>query len=174
MRKCGMSLDRAMSTMKSRRPEISPIPAFLEQLSKYEVKCKQLGAIKSEGESGTVEARSTGNRPTEIGPARPLSKGPSKPSAANGDVCARASSIMGGMKRSIGPAIGPFLPNKIVASELAPSSFELIGPTLPPLTSFKTRDNTKDEKDQVEKELEEASIPVSTPGEHPTKRARTT
>jgi len=46
MRKAGMSMDRAMRLLKSRRPQIEPIPAFLDQLRQYEQRCLNMGAIK--------------------------------------------------------------------------------------------------------------------------------
>lgn len=110
-----MTLDRAMRTMKSRRPGVSPIPAFMEQLAVYESKCKQLGSIQTDG--GKIDR---GGKTSMIGPARP-------PMTAAASMDSDMSTTTA--KPSI--YIGPSMPVEICS----PASHEKveikIGPTLP-------------------------------------------
>ncbi len=52
-----MSLEESLTLMKRRRPCVDPIPAFLEQLKRYEEECKSLGLIKKKIEDGNREDR---------------------------------------------------------------------------------------------------------------------
>jgi hypothetical protein len=93
MNKVGMNLEEALALIKRRRPCVEPIPAFLEQLKRYEVECKSLRLIKKqigdgngedgEGKEGCDDVSSSKKRKAEsqgkrvIGPMRPI--GPSMP-----------------------------------------------------------------------------------------------
>jgi len=115
MRKGGMTLDRAMRTMKSRRPGVSPIPAFMEQLAVYEIKCKQLGSIQTEEGSSN-----RGGKTSMIGPARP-------PTTAAASMDSDMSTTTAKPSTSIGPSMS--------VESCSPASLEKvemkIGPTLP-------------------------------------------
>ena len=81
-----MTLDIAMSTMKSCRPDVSPIPAFMAQLAKYEAYCQKLGLLTEQPSQGVKES-------VLIGPLRPA------PSSAEQNV-----------KKEKRPMIGPSIP----------------------------------------------------------------
>jgi protein-tyrosine phosphatase len=112
IRKCGMTLDRAMSTMKSRRPDVSPIPAFMDQLTKYEAQCQKLGVIQP----------LTGQKETTlIGPARPT----------------RSSDEHNEEKEKrpmIGPSM-PTIPSSIVPERPSPEACRKAPSVIGPLTS---------------------------------------
>lgn len=42
-----MSLENALELCRTKRPGVEPIPAFLDQLSRYEIKCREDGLIPS-------------------------------------------------------------------------------------------------------------------------------
>uniref|UniRef100_A0A7R9ZF94 protein-tyrosine-phosphatase n=1 Tax=Pseudictyota dubia TaxID=2749911 RepID=A0A7R9ZF94_9STRA len=91
MRKLGMTFDKAFALCRRRRPDVNPIPAFVTQMRKYEMKCRKMGIISSD-EGSELSSK---KRKSPAGPSR----GPS------GQVPAT------GLSRPVqGPAIGPLLP----------------------------------------------------------------
>jgi hypothetical protein len=110
MRKSGMTLNHAMQHLRSRRPEVEPIPAFMEQLRQYEQKCIDSGAIKpSEGK--TVQKRKMDF--LSAGPARRPMVGPSMPPGANRISCSQKEEKIEDARKGkvdrkpIGPARAP-------------------------------------------------------------------
>jgi len=69
-----MTFDNAFNLCRRHHPDVNPIPAFLTQLRKYEVKCWKLGVI-----SGTGNVKSSKKRKSPPGPSRGPVIGPSWP-----------------------------------------------------------------------------------------------
>mmetsp|Transcript_28059 Transcript_28059/g.34644 ORF Transcript_28059/g.34644 Transcript_28059/m.34644 type:complete len:154 (-) Transcript_28059:195-656(-) len=130
MKKVGMNLSSALQLVKNRRDCAEPIPAFIEQLRRYEDECKSLGLIKDANGGGsqslTRDKKVYGPTMTTIGPAMPkddkLSRAPIGPAMPKDDKPSRAS-------------IGPSMPKHTRTDR------EPIGPSLPSQTaSPKKRD----------------------------------
>ena len=45
MSKVGMTLKNALELCRTKRPCVEPIPAFLDQLGRYEIQCREEGLI---------------------------------------------------------------------------------------------------------------------------------
>lgn len=67
-----MPLAKALEMMKERRSTIEPIPAFITQLERYEVKCKDLGLVLIDDDTNTNEKNSSSVKKRAIvGPSLP-------------------------------------------------------------------------------------------------------
>ena len=140
-----MTYQQALQLCKQKRPAVDPIPAFHEQLKRYEQECRELGYLtatnaqnekcntKKEGtcseSSESTKNSSTIHTKTEtVGSKRQVEAscdravkrrvGPSKPS----------------MGPSIGPSIGPSRPIGIgprIDQSISPSIGPSIGPSRP-------------------------------------------
>ena len=58
----------AMALIREKRPEASPIPAFLSQLTAYEEKCIKLGVISKDGKRKMEIAEEKKSARRRIGP----------------------------------------------------------------------------------------------------------
>jgi hypothetical protein len=88
-----MSLDEGLKTIRRRRPEAQPIPAFYSMLQEYETKQQQVKKDENSSKSKRPAAGAVG--PT-IGPSPP----PSKKQRQEGDAKSSKSKV-------IGPAMPP-------------------------------------------------------------------
>lgn len=83
----GLTLQEGMDLCKRRRPEVDPIPAFVEQLKIYESRCKKMDMVRSSENSfggvgsGDLKGKSKKRKAGEvsIGPARGPPRGPTRP-----------------------------------------------------------------------------------------------
>mmetsp|Transcript_24338 Transcript_24338/g.28021 ORF Transcript_24338/g.28021 Transcript_24338/m.28021 type:complete len:367 (-) Transcript_24338:254-1354(-) len=119
MRKAGMTLEEALKVCQRRRPQICPNPAFMEQLSRYETQCRQLGVLscKDIGQRGETSARK-GNAGRTLGPTRPTSgkRGPVRgpmvgpmvgPSIIKNPLRSEGQDYIGPKSGCVGPIVGP-------------------------------------------------------------------
>ena len=100
MNKQGMTFDSALELCQKKRPGVEPIPAFVDQLRRYEIQCREVGLIPScstdgggaEGQDETSEKDGNRKRKTSkssaIGPSLPPSSkrrviGPGLPDTKN-------------------------------------------------------------------------------------------
>lgn len=119
MRKVGMTLQRALSLCRARRPDVDPIPAFMTQLQTYETKCRRLGVIREEDSDGAGSKK----RKAVVGPAmRP--PGPPEEVATN---------VTPKKKRMVGPM--PPAKSLSKVNRIGPSMGPLIGPSIGPSQS---------------------------------------
>jgi hypothetical protein len=109
-----MTLDIAMSTMKSCRPDVSPIPAFMAQLAKYEAQCQKLGLLTKQPLLGVKESVLIGPlRPTPSSAGKNEEKkkppmiGPSLPSSMKTPLAVRMSPLVEEENTSSVSTVGP-------------------------------------------------------------------
>mmetsp|Transcript_4123 Transcript_4123/g.5989 ORF Transcript_4123/g.5989 Transcript_4123/m.5989 type:complete len:273 (-) Transcript_4123:90-908(-) len=139
MNKVGMDLDNALALVKQRRPEADPIPAFLEQLKRYEGECKDLGLIKKD----SCDNGGDGNGVSNASTSSKASNDASGKRQGRGDGTNLKKRKADGAQITIGPSRGPVGPQQQqkVKKILGPSRGPSIGPTLPP--PCKTEDAAK-------------------------------
>lgn len=113
-----MTLAQAMAVMTEKRPTINPIPAFVQQLKEYEMKCIALGVI------GNNDTGITTKRKLAIG-----SIGPAMPPAENHFAVQEEGNKRRKQQR-IGPSISPTA--KTIGPAMPPQTTTAIGPAMPP------------------------------------------
>lgn len=114
-----MTLEEALKVCQRRRPQICPNPAFMEQLSRYETQCRQIGVLscKDISKRGETSARK-GNAGRTSGPTRPTSvkRGPVRgpmvgpmvgPSIIKSPLRSEVQDYIGPKSGCVGPIIGP-------------------------------------------------------------------
>lgn len=127
-----MDLDSALALVKRRRPVAEPIPAFVEQLKRYEGECKNSGLIHNNEKKQGVDGDSS-NTPM-----------------INDVTCEKEGGMTTNPKKrkaeetkiTIGPCRGPVGPQRQQKSKKVQGPS--IGPSLPP--SYKPTDDTEKQK----------------------------
>ena len=147
-----MTYQQALQLCKERRATVDPIPAFCEQLKRYEQECRELGYLtatdvqhrnlnattKGQNKDSSIiqtadtdivgskrQMEASGDRAAKrrMGP----SIGPTKPSA---EPIGIGPSIGPSRPIGIGPSIGPSRPQNNASK---PSKKTVIGPQMPPV-----------------------------------------
>jgi len=143
-RKANMTYEQSLSLCQRRRPVVDPIPAFREQLMKYEKECREWGYLtavevdevkkqtltndartgvqvnSSPAEKRKVDAVEEANGPKEIKKSRVV--GPMPPPQ-------KPISIGAAAKPTLGASVGPS-PNK--SASIGPSIKPTVGPSNAP------------------------------------------
>ena len=60
-----MTLDRALALCREKRPGVAPIPAFMDQLQRYEIQCREDGLIMSNKDGDDEKSKRGDGRDTE-------------------------------------------------------------------------------------------------------------
>ena len=144
--KVGMSLEEGLTTIRRRRPEVQPIPAFYTILQKYEAS-QQQEIKKNSTTSTTISSQAKPKRPPNqpsIGPAI----GPSPPPSKK-----QKQDTSNKTEESSASAIGPLMPPKV-------NNQPIIGPIPPPPTE--TQRNTDRDESERKKTSIGPEMPPST------------
>ena len=158
MSRQGMTLEEAMTLLKTKRPAVEPIPAFQKQLQDYEKLCVESGSIvksgvkrKQDDEGGTSMKRKVVSAP--IGPAFQSTKaagsfnvpseriaiGPMLPPSHGKVAVSSPEAIVVNGPSEKGPSMVSAARGTVAQSSPAQkqtlSGTRTIGPTMPPTTN---------------------------------------
>lgn len=174
----GLTLQEGMDLCKRRRPEVDPIPAFMEQLMTYESRCKKMGMLQSKDNipqrNDAVNLKEKGmkrkTRELSIGPAR----GPPRPiGPVLGPPKGPTKNAIGPTNNSLGNGDNGGQNNDLDYDDTCKKNGAIIGQSLSSSPSADENDNTRLLEQPEARAKREAIGPLKKTSVPPTSNDRT-